>query len=180
MGTFNTWFQKPLPGWPWFQQRSWWNGLAKWYALVESSPFCCRVGVAFVLCLWRCPLHHFWRECLPFFTCDWQLAFVGADIHYFLLFSVTFQHVLFITMTFWCLCHYNLLLESEKRHLEVCNDTYNVTLLLSAPELFHCGFESLFQKQQGRKVSFWWHVVNRSETHTWLYLNDSEGVEVST
>lgn len=46
----------------------------------------------------------------------------------------------------------NLLSESEKRHLRVYNDVYNVTPLLSASELFHWGFESLFWKQRGRKV----------------------------
>lgn len=67
---------------------------------------------------------------------------------------------------------------SEKRHLELIM-TCNITPPLSAPEWFHCGFESLFQKQQGRRAFFWRHTVNQSEMHSWLYLNGSEWVSVN-
>lgn len=43
--------------------------------------------------------------------------------------------------------------ESEKRHFEFIM-TYNIRPPLSTPELVHCGFESLFQKQREQKSFF--------------------------
>ena len=78
-GALNKWFQKHLPALLWYQQ-SWFYSFIKCQTLAEYVPFCHRAGATFVA-VCEGVSHYSWRKHLPFCAFDWQLAFVGSDIH---------------------------------------------------------------------------------------------------